>query len=152
MKAICGLDCNECHARESCAGCGETDGRPYGGTCVIAVCCAGGRCDCAGHSFEKQCHLKEKLIREFNDLNIPDMEKVTKLNALHGAYINLEYTLPSGQKVKLLDDSRVYLGNQMQKIGSSRHYGIIADEEHICVCEYSDEGADAEIIIYKKRR
>ena len=45
---------------------------------------------------------KEDLIRRFNALQIEGMGKVTDLNPLPGAYVNLEYTLPSGKKVKLL--------------------------------------------------
>ena len=33
-----------------------------------------------------------------------------KLNALVRKYVNLEYTLSNGQKVKFLDDQKTYLG------------------------------------------
>lgn len=80
------------------------------------------------------------------------MEEVTGLNALHGAYINLQYSLPSGQKIKFWDDDRIYLGNQICKKNSNRCYGLTADENYLLVCEYGDNGSDAEIIVYKKRR
>ena len=80
------------------------------------------------------------------------MEKVTRLNALIGSYINVEYALPSGQTVKLLNDGKVYLGNQICKKGSDRCYGLAADENHLLVCEYGENGSDAEIILYKKRK
>ncbi|HOD93933.1 MAG TPA: hypothetical protein PL054_08675 [Clostridia bacterium] len=38
------------------------------------------------------------------------MGKVTRLNTLKGSFVNLEYTLPSGQAVKLLDDNKIYIG------------------------------------------
>ena len=41
------------------------------------------------------------------------MPRVEKLNALVGSYVNLEYPLPNGAKVKLLDDNVTYLGNQI---------------------------------------
>ena len=44
--------------------------------------------------------FKMRLINEINDLHIDGLPKVDKLNALVGKYVNLEYTLPNGQKVK----------------------------------------------------
>lgn len=118
---------------------------------MLAVCCEDKRCDNCGRPFEAPCKLKEQLIAEFNALGIEDMH-VTDLNALHGAYINLQYTLPSGQKIKFWDDDRIYLGNQICKKNSDRCYGITADENYLLVCEYGDNGSDAEIIVYKKRK
>ncbi len=151
MKSICGLDCDACRQRGICAGCTGTKGRPFGGDCVLARCCLG-----KGHTHcdrcnEKPCELKKTLIREFNALNIEDMESVTSLNALEGAYINLEYTLPSGQAVRFWEDNRVYLGNQLCKKNSDRCYGLVADEQHLLVCEYGADGSDAEIVAFKKR-
>ena len=58
--------------------------------------------------------FKKKLIEEINDLHIEGMPKLEKLNALVGSYVNLEYRLPSGMKVKFLDDATTYLGNQLE--------------------------------------
>lgn len=44
---------------------------------------------------------KENLIQKFNELPISDMAEVKQLNELKGDFINLTYTLPSGQTVKL---------------------------------------------------
>ena len=77
------------------------------------------------------------------------MGPVTGLNALPGVYINLEYTLPSGQTAKLLRDDKVYLANQLCIPGESRCYGIAADEEHLVVCRYGEGGADPELVLYK---
>ena len=151
MKAICGLDCAQCPGRDSCGGCGETGGRPFGGDCILAVCCGKEGCANCGHSFEAPCALKEELIREFNALGIPDMPEVTGLNALLGSYINLEYTLPGGQKVKFWEDNRVYLGNQLEKKGSHRCYGLTADENYLLVCEYGENGSDPELVVFKRR-
>lgn len=152
MNSICGLDCTQCTLKDACKGCAATGGHPFRGGCVIASCCQNrgrGHCgDCSGGD----CELKEALIAEFNALGIEDMAKVTDLNALKGSYINLEYTLPSGQAAKLLDDEKIYLGNQICKQDSDRCYGLAADEDHLLVCEYGDGGADAEIILFQKRR
>ena len=152
MKNYCGLDCSQCPAVDRCAGCAATDGKPYGGTCVLGECCKAGGCAAPGSCFSGQCSLKEQLCGEFNALHIPGMEQVTDLNALPGSYINLEYTLPSGQKVKVWDDKRVYLGNQLCKgDGSGRRFGLTADEQWLLVCEYGDNGADLEIVAFRRR-
>lgn len=152
MKTLCGLDCSECGLRNECGGCAETDGHPFTGSCMIAECCKSSSCSNYGKAFETVCRLKEQLIAEFNELGIEDMEKVTGLNALKGAFVNLEYTLPGGERIKLWDDGRIYLGNQICKKGSDRCYGLTADENYLLVCEYGAGGSDAEIVVYKRRR
>ena len=59
--------------------------------------------------------FKKQLIEEINNLNIEGMPKLESLSALVGAYVNLEYRLPSGMKAKFLDDNVTYLGNQLDK-------------------------------------
>lgn len=152
MKTICGIDCDECPSRESCSGCTETNGHPFGGSCMIAACYNDKGCDVCGKPLETSCKMKEQLVAEFNALGINDMEEVTDLNALRGKYINLQYTLPSGQAIQLWDDNRIYLGNQIRKKNSTRCYGLTADENFLLVAEYGDTGSDAEIIVFKKRR
>ena len=96
--------------------------------------------------------FKEQLIAEFNALNIEGMPKVEGLNVLSGYYINLEYPLPNGQKVKLLDDNATYLGNQLPcTFGGSRCFGIAASMQFLLVCTYGANGTDPELVIYKKR-
>lgn len=152
MKNYCGLDCAACPAAATCPGCAATGGKPFGGTCVLGECCKAQGCNTPGQCFSGTCALKEQFIQEFNALRVPGMDQVTDLNALPGSYINLEYTLPGGQKVKFWDDSRVYLGNQLCKhVGSGRCYGLTADEEHLLVCEYGDSGSDPEIVVYQRR-
>ena len=152
MKTICGLDCRDCGLKANCGGCAETNGHPFGGSCMVAVCCTAKGCENCGKSFKAPCQLKKQLIAEFNQLGIEDMEEITDLNSLYGAYINLSYTLPSGQSMKFWDDNRIYLGNQICKKNSDRCYGLTADENYLLVCEYGENGSDAEIIVYKKRR
>ena len=144
MKTFCGADCSECSRKETCAGCIETNGRPFGGECVTAECYKAGGQAC----FDA---FKAKLMDEFNALGIPDMPKVTELCQLCGSYVNLEYTLPNGQKVKLLDDNAVYLGYQLEKPVGDMCYGIVGDSRYLLVCEYGCNGSDPEIIVYKKR-
>jgi len=96
--------------------------------------------------------LKTQLIREINDLHIEGMPKVEKLNALVGKYVNLEYPLPGGTKAKFLDDRTTYLGNQLEaECGGERCFGVLANMDFIMVCTYEQEGADPELLLYKKR-
>ena len=87
-----------------------------------------------------------------NDLHIDGLPRVDKLNALVGKYVNLEYTLPNGQKVKFLDDQKTYLGNQLEsEFGGDRCFGILASMDFILVCTYEKDGENPELLIYKKR-
>lgn len=101
---------------------------------------------------EKFEEFKHKLIEEINALNIEEMPKVEKLNALVGVYINLGYRLPNGKIVKFLDDSATYLGNQLKcELDSDRCFGIAANKEFILICTYEANGVNPELIVYKKR-
>ena len=96
--------------------------------------------------------FKQQLISEINDLHIEGMPKVEKLNALVGSYVNLPYRLPSGMNVKFLDDQTTYLGNQLEsEFGGDRCFGVLANMDFIMVCTYGKEGADPELVLYKKR-
>ena len=96
--------------------------------------------------------FKESLIAEINALNIEGMPKITKLNALVGGYINLEYRLPNGQKGKFLDDGATYLGNQLEcEFGGDRCFGIACNMDFILVCTYEENGENPELVLYKKR-
>lgn len=153
MKSYCGLDCSECSLKTSCSGCTENNGRPFGGDLYACGMLHKSRAaKNGGHAFEAPCRLKKQLIAEFNGLGIEDMEEVTDLNALQGAYINLQYTLPGGQEIRFWEDDRVYLGNQICKKNSERCYGLTADENYLLVCEYGPNGSDAQIVLFKKRR
>ena len=96
--------------------------------------------------------FKRQLIEEINGLHVEGLPKVEKLNALVGKYVNLEYRLPNGIKVRFLDDQTTYLGNQLEsEFGSDRCFGILASMEFILVCTYEKEGANPELVLYKKR-
>ncbi|MBR3786645.1 MAG: helix-turn-helix domain-containing protein [Firmicutes bacterium] len=96
--------------------------------------------------------FKKQLMDEINALQIEGMPKVEKLNALVGGYVNLEYRLPNGTKVKFLDDGATYLGNQLEcEFGGDRCFGIVANMDFLLVCTYEENGANPELIVYKKR-
>ncbi len=96
--------------------------------------------------------FKQKLIGEINDLHIEGMPKVENLNALVGKYVNLEYPLPGGRKVRFLEDQTTYLGNQLEPaFGGDRCFGVIANMDFILICTYEAEGKNPERVLYKKR-
>lgn len=97
-------------------------------------------------TFEK---FKLALIGEFNRLGIPGMPKIKELYPLCGSFVNLEYTLPGGQKVKFLDDTSIYLGNQVEcEFGSNRCFGLVAGLDFLLVSKYGENGTDPEIVVY----
>ena len=96
--------------------------------------------------------FKKQLIREINDLHVEGLPEVKSLNALVGSYVNLAYRLPSGMEVKFLNDQTTYLGNQLEsELGGGRCFGVLANMDFILICTYEAEGANPELILYKKR-
>lgn len=96
--------------------------------------------------------FKKQLIEEINALNIEGMPKVKTLNALVGRFVNLEYRLPNGAKVKFLDDQTTYLGNQLEsEIVEGLCFGVLANMDFILISTYEKDGANPELILYKKR-
>lgn len=144
MQSFCGTDCcSKCSRLAECGGCKNVKGHPFGGNCIAA--------ECIEQEGEKGfLRFKKCLISEINALGIKGLE-VRDLNLLNGDFVNLEYPLANGQTVKLLKDNNVYLGNQIEVSGKERCYGVVADKKYILVCEYGCNGADPEIIMYKKR-
>ena len=150
MKSICGADCSKCELFKSskCEGCIKTNGCPFGKKCFIANYIeVGGK--------ENFTILKKQLIDEFNLLNIEGMKRVSDLYPLNGAFVNLEYLLPNGIKVKFLHDDEIYLGNQIESEFNDdkikRYFGIVANMSFLLVCEYGEDGSNSEILLYKKR-
>lgn len=140
--SLCGADCVNCSMHTICSGCRESNGHPFGEKCMVAACCE--------QSSDVLCQLKRNLLAAFNALHIDGMPQVTELYALRGAFINMPFTLPGGVIVKFWNDNKIYLGNQLPKPGSDRCYGIAADETHLMVCEYGENGADAELVLFKR--
>lgn len=101
---------------------------------------------------EKFEEFKSKLIEEINALGVDGMPQVKKLNALVGGYVNLEYRLPNDRVVKFLNDNATYLGTRLEcEFGGDRCFGIVANMEFILICTYETNGANPELVIYKKR-
>lgn len=101
---------------------------------------------------EKFDEFKKKIMDELNALGIEGMPKVESLNALVGRFVNLEYRLPNGKMVKFLDDEATYLGNQLEcEFGGERCFGVVANMDFLLVCTYKENGADPELVVYKKR-
>ena len=96
--------------------------------------------------------FKRQLMDEINALCIEGMPKLEKLNALVGKYVNLPYRLPSGQQVKFLNDQTTYLGNQLPSLFGGDHcFGVLANMDFILICTYGKDGADPELVLYKRR-
>lgn len=134
----CGMDCcKECSQLAECGGCEKCHGHPFGGSCIAE----------RNQNFPE---LKKQLMDEINALGIAGLS-VNDLYLLNGGYVNLEYPLPNGTSVKFLTDKDVYLGCQVEQPASERCYGVVANEAFILVCEYGCNGADPEILLYKRR-
>lgn len=145
-KTLCGTDCAQCPTRESCKGCVETDGCPFGKQCFV------GKYILTGGTKNYQA-FKQSLIDEVNALKIPGMGTVTQLYPLVGSFVNLEYPLPGGA-VRFLCDDEVYLGAQVENLfddSGKTCFGVIARENFLLVCEYGENGSDPELVIYKRR-
>ncbi len=145
--SLCGANCAECPTKESCPGCAETDGCPFGKQCYVAAYILTG-------GMENWQAFQEKLMEEINALSIDGMEKVTALYPLVGRFVNLEYPLPNGGTVKFLKDDEVYLGAQVKNLfdeSGKTCFGVIARENFLLVCTYGENGTDPEIVTYRRR-
>lgn len=99
--------------------------------------------------FEK---FKKKLLKEINALHVEGLPEITRLNALVGKYVNLEYTLPNGRNVKFLDDQTTYLGTQSEsEFEGDRYFGVLAGMDFILICTYEADRTSPELVLYKKR-
>lgn len=145
MSTICGADCAKCYFMGKCEGCGETCGHPFGGTCIAAEYIRIGGMKAYAEFREK---LKEEVNRLLRELELPEAEG---LNELPGGYVNLEYTLPGGEKAKFLDERKIYLGTQIEIPDCEICCGVVADTEFILICRYGEGGSDPELLLYKKR-
>lgn len=146
-RAICKAKCDGCPSVKECKGCSETNGCPFGKQCYIAKYIITGGMD-------KYLEFKQGLIDEVNALHIDGMEKVVELYPLVGSFVNLEYSVPSGDKVKLLSDDEIYLGVQVKNLfdyNGNRCYGVIARESFLLICEYEQNCTNPEIVIFKRR-
>lgn len=92
----------------------------------------------------------QRLINEFNRLNIEGMPELTKLYGHKGEFINGPCKLPNGIVAKIFDDSKMYYTAELPKQNSDRCFGLVTDKKQLAVIEYSCGGKDAELIIWKK--
>ena len=145
MSSICGANCKECNFKSECAGCENTCGKPCGGRCIAAEYIKVGGLD----SYNT---FKEKLLSEINCLlKAEGLPTADKLYELSGQFVNLEYPLPSGETVKLLNDKNIYLGCQIEYADLGICYGVVADAGFILISSYSVDGSEPEIVLYKRR-
>lgn len=150
MKSVCGCECNDCDygKKKNCAGCSDSSGCPFGKKCFVYDYIKNG-----GDDNYKL--FKKQLISEINNLNIVGLPPVTELYPINGELVNLSYRLPSGDKVKLFDDSDIYLGNQVECEFNDdeikRYFGVVAGMDFLVVAEYSEDFTNTELIAYIRR-
>lgn len=88
-------------------------------------------------------------------MNIEGMPKIEELYALNGYYVNLAYPMPNGFEVKILDDSEIYLGTQVEcefNDGSLiKCFGLVAGMDFLLVSEYGINCSDPKIVLFKRR-
>lgn len=145
-KSICGANCEQCPSKEVCPGCAKTNGCPFGKQCFVAKYILLG-------GMERYQAFQMGLIEEINSLHIDGMEPVTALYPLVGSYVNLAYPLPSGT-VKFLQDDEIYLGTQVKNTfdnSGKTYFGVVARENFILIGSYGENGADPELVLYKRR-
>lgn len=94
--------------------------------------------------------FKQRLVDEINALEIAGMPRLERLNALVGSDVNLAFPLPNGTSARFLEDGATYLGNQLEG-AAGRCFGVLANAEFILICTYSENGAEPELVLYKKR-
>lgn len=146
-ESICGANCDECPSQKICKGCAETGGCPFGKQCFVARYIQTG-------GMEAWKAFKAGLISVINALQIDGMETVTELYPLLGNFVNLAYLLPSGERVKFLDNNEMYLGAQVSARFDDTHktcYGVIAREHFLLVCTYMENCEDPMLILYQRR-
>lgn len=143
MQSIDALECcGHCPYYKQCTGCISCEGHPLGIECIASKYIN-------QHGMEAYHKWKQTLIQKIKSLDITGLN-LNELHLLHGFYVNLAYPIPSGQSVKLLDDHKVYLGNQIEIERSDRCYGVVCDDRYLLICEYGCNGTDPELILFQK--
>ena len=144
-RNYCGADCASCPSAGRCRGCRETFGSPFGGSCVAAEYIkAGGEAAYA--------EFKRQLLAEINALLASEgIPAASGLFELTGSSVNLEYTLPGGEKAKFLKDSSVYLGTQVELADSGVCCGAVADTAFILLSRCLAGGGAPELLLYRQR-
>ncbi len=146
-EALCGANCAQCPSKEVCPGCAETKGCPFGKQCFLAKYIL-------DNGMENYQVFKRSLIDEVNALHIEGMERVTELYPLVGNFVNLEYPLPNGERVKFLCNDEMYLATQVRDLRDNSGktcFGVIARENFLLVCRYGEHCTDPKIEVYRSR-
>lgn len=94
--------------------------------------------------------MEQKLVDSIKRLGIKEFADLKSLNVMDGSYLNLACRLPNGKTAKILDDSKKYYASQADIAGTDKCYGVAADESFIAVFRYGCNGADAELVLWKK--
>jgi len=145
MNSLCGANCEQCSVKENCSGCKETSGKPFGADCIAAEYIK---------SYGKQEYLeyKKNILKEVNELLVEnEIPAAENLYELKGDFVNLSYPLENGEHVQYLDDSKIYLGTQIESDGPGKCYGVVVDTNFILVSSYSENGNNPQLIIKKMR-
>ena len=142
MKTYCGANCRKCDFKKSCPGCEASCGSPFGGKCIAAE-------KIQEHGIDAYRNFKEKLRTAINTLlKTLGLPEAKELYELAGSLVNMEYTLPNGQKAKFLDDKNVYLGTEIALPDRSLCCGVVADDDFVLICAYGKNGADPKLLMY----
>ena len=145
MGTYCGANCEVCPSKATCRGCVETGGSPFGGRCVAAEYIKVG-------GMEAYQVFKQTLLCEVNALLAAEgLGSVGGLVELVGQYVNLAYPMPSGERVRLLNDKNVYLGALIELQDLDLRCGVVADAGFILICRYGADGGEPELIAYHRR-
>ena len=94
--------------------------------------------------------MEQILLEKIKKLGIKEFENFNSLNLIDGNYLNIECTLPNGDKTKILDNDTQYYAKQIDIEGSDKCYGVAANEKFIAVYKYGCNGENAELVLWKK--
>ena len=133
------FDCCRCEEYSNCGGCHKR--------CSSSFCLADRLIQQGG--IEAFREFERKAIDLVNGLGIKGLEAQC-LNLVPASYVNLEYGLENGEKVRFLRDGEVVLGQQIERKDNERCFGVVVTLSHLLVCEYGCGGSDPEILIYRK--
>lgn len=117
-------------------------------------------------TFERKCHFdkyanlaqgnyeafkRRALVRINKIMDDERLPFIEELSEYEGAFVNIEYTLPNGKKIKLLDDNDMYLAAQVENPELEICYGVVIDAGCIIIGSYDYEGSNAKLLLYRQR-
>ena len=107
---------------------------------------------CVGHMANE--NFSEEQARSYMKQMLPKLDYWKRYDELSdgGQFEAFKKQLIEGASVKFLDDNTTYLGNQLEpEFGGDRCFGVLANMDFILVSTYGKDGADPELVLYKKR-